>query len=92
MQAKKAELKEALAAAEAELRACRDGNAGGGGGAVQAGTRGRERGGSVAQQQADEGDAPAPQRGGEHRTPDAHAAGIDPEAAARDKAAANGGS
>jgi hypothetical protein len=51
---------------------------------------GRKRGAGTPQ--AEEGDAPAPQRGGEHRTPDAHAAGIDPDAARRDQAAANGGS
>ena len=91
MQAKKAELKEALRAAEEEVAACRDGGGqGGSGAAAKAGARERER---ISTQQAEgEGDAPAPQRGGEHRTPDARAAGIDPDAAARDQRAANGGS
>jgi hypothetical protein len=97
LQAKKAELKQALAAAEAEAAACRAGGrggdeaAGGSGDAAQLVAHGRKR---VAMPQAEalQEDAPAPQHGGEHRTPDAHAASIDPEAAARDQAAANGGS
>lgn len=98
LQAKKAELKQALAAAEAEAAACREGGVGaaaegGSGDTQQLAAHGRKR---VATPQAEatalEEDAPAPQHGGEHRTPDAHAAGIDPNAAARDQAAANGGS
>ena len=101
LQAKKAELKEALRAAEEEVAACREAGRGDGGreGAADAqllSAHGRKRRAEPPPDDAAvaeaEGDAPAPQRGGEHRTPDARAAAIDPHAAARDKAAANGAS